>query len=433
MRPLRALGVSSLTILAVLGVAGCPQVRIPVELDGVQAVTTPADDAAGTTPVTKDEAVYRVLGEPVETGLSDEFTVATDGLLNVPAADALAPALLEEVAVSEEAMLAEVAGDDASTVHGRLAGRFWHDVPTAASDESGGIFQGQWVAADGTPLGFIHGRYRPLAAAELAAGLSGGGVFFGQYVDLQGRFQGFLRGRYGHALAGAGLFFGRWFDREDQLAGVLKGHWRDEPGTGGGVLAGRWAGFDLCAEVATLPEYGFEAGDFGGLEAVRVDPAAISSELERGLFGAAPAAAALDEWPCLDPNVPHGFLRGHYAPAPDDLTPDGIVRARWFTPHAVLVGVMRGVYEPFPLPEEAGPGQLLGRFYCRYQDTTGQVRGYVRGVYGLSAHYVGVFRGAYFDVNGVQRGDVLGRWRIAPQHLGGPLRGVWFGSEPAHP
>nr|QDY92658.1 hypothetical protein fos2004AM_00027 [uncultured Planctomycetota bacterium] len=398
----------------------------------------------------KDAAVFSLLQDTVDVDSADLATQTVDEAANFAESETLyAEVSLDAVELPEESILEDVLTSSGGPpiVHGRLGGRFWSDVPGSSSDQSGGIFRGRWIAADGQPLGVVRGQYRPLRPGDLPAGLIGGGVFHGKYVDREGHFRGLLRGRYGHGPEGRGLFFGRWFDRHDRLVGILKGDWRDEPGTEGGSFAGRWAAFNLCEEVATLPEYEFEEGDFGGFDTSdevlaaeeilaeeQPDPLQIRIENEPDLLLA-------DEPPCIDPDLPYGFLRGWHRPsiAEDESEPpvDGVFRGRWRTANGVVVGVLFGRYEPLPPEEDPSAvlggenppteGRVMGKFYGKYVNSSGQFRGFVRGVYGASVHDVGVFHGHYFNPNTEAQGTLLGRWDHAPQRPGGPFFGFWYG------
>lgn len=450
----------------VASLAGCGQAGLPTE---VTDLLNPADgttDVATLQEALKDSDVLKALQTTVSADANDVNAAVEQVAVDVlNAGDMYADSADVPVAVASEDILDEVTEfpEQGLVAHGILRGRFWGRDPNANSDAVGGVFRGRWLDSEENVLGFIHGHYHPLVRPDLPPGLTGGGVFRGVHVDVAGQFRGFLRGRYGYGPEGAQLFYGRWFDRNDHLIGVLKGVWQDQPDTTGGGFAGRWAAIDICEEVASLPEFVFDEGDFGGLDAEPNDVAALSDlpiasgeELGFGLGGAnedwgVEAAAQLPPLPdCIDPNQPFGFLRGHYRPAPppdpndpaDPNAPEvnGHLRARWGQINGQSVGKLRGFYVKLPPPDPNDPnappaadppteGRLLGKFYARYINSSGQFAGLIRGVYGRGVHNVGVFRGMYFDVNGVEQGTLIGHWRIAPERPGGPFGGVWFGTE----
>jgi len=434
MRLRAGLGVVAVAVMGMLAAGGCPNaVMLPGQVDTAD----------------KDETTFGVLKAIVEadpptadvsTDDEEPYFGEDESLYAEPAPD-------QAVALPAESALIEARARSGAgpLVHGRLAGRFWNDLPDSTSDESGGVFRGRWYSADGELQGVLRGRYEPAPPDELPDTLAGGGIFYGKYIDLEGHFRGILRGRYGHGPLGRGLFFGYWLDRNHRLVGVLKGHWQDEPAANGGTFAGRWVAFDICEEVASLPEHEFEEGDFGGFDAsdevldgIEPDEAAAESpEAEDDL-------ARLIEPPCIDPDQPFGFLGGWHAPYPPEQAedtsappPGGWFRGRWRDAAGVVVGVLKGRYEPIapPPPEQDAapppPGpHKLGVFYGKYVDTTGQFRGFVRGVYGRSVHGLGVFRGHYYNANGQEKGILFGRWDNHPFKPGGPFFGVWNGQDP---
>lgn len=410
-------------VLFLLSLAGCPHERA---LDSPTTLWTAADEAATADTSTKEEAVYRALQTPVAEPPATTDVMPQESSLP---ADTVSALLADAELISPD-ILSDVPSDPVAWpfVHGLLGGLFWDD-PNDPSNPAGGLFHGQWVAADGTPAGTIHGRYQPVPPEELPPGLAAGGVFHGRILDDAGQTLGLLHGRYGHADDRPGLFFGRWYDAGHLLLGVLRGHWQQEPETAGGRFFGRWIGFDLCEEIQTLPEPEFAADDFGGLEA--------SDEVLEDVPWATPALgtpedpAALGDGPCIDPDQPYGFLRGFYRPAPpedpSDPPADGIVRLRWRNAAGTATGLVLGHYVRTAPSEETEPGMILGHFYGKYVSLDGTFRGFVRGGYGLSLHGVGVFRGQYLTPEGETLGALAGRWRVAPEWPGGPVRGFWFG------
>lgn len=412
--------------------AACLPEQLPQELGGS---TDLANLAAGL----KDEEILQALRNPVDladlTQLDEQTTLAATAL-----SDTLA---LPEVTLPEDSIFDEITidpnADPGPIIHGKLAGRFWSNDPNTGSDHAGGLLRGQWLNHTGDPVGTIHGHYHPLPLGDLPGGLTGGGVFRGRYFDDQGELRGLLRGRYGHGPEGRALFFGRWYDQANHLVGVLRGTWTDDPNTPGGHFAGRWAGFNLCDELDSLPTYEFDPVDFGGFDAADEPVDELPAEPPpHGVIG--PMDPPLIELPpCVDPNQPFGMLRGWYMPYPppaqvdpnDPNAPvaDGSFRGRWRTARGIVVGHLLGRYENLPPGEDEGDGVLLGKFYGKYVDLSGRFRGFIRGAYGRSAHGVGVFRGEYFNAAGDAQGVLLGHWRIAPQRPGGPYGGFWFGAD----
>ena len=423
-----AIGGTALALMLCL--AGCP-----TDTQLGQLADTLSTDTA------KDDATFLALQELVDESTTEEALSVDDEAVNFGEDATLYTAEpAGDVELLEDSILADVGGDDATFIErGQLSGRFWNDVLDSDSDNSSGMFRGHWVAADGQPLGVIRGEYRPLAREDLPDGLAGGGFFHGRYIDTEGRFRGILRGRYGHAEDGRGLFFGRWYDRHDRLLGILKGHWDDDPEIQGGTFAGWWAAFDICEEVGSLPDGEFADNDFGGLEAtdeqVVEDVDAQPYDWTQTPLDEEPdVAGANGPPPCIDPDHPHGFLRGWHWPYEHDLG-DGLFHGRWRTANGNLVGVLRGHWVKNPPPDgESGDddpaeGRILGRFYGKYVDLSGTFRGFVRGVYGRSANGVAVFRGHYYNADHEEQGVLLGRWSVAPHVPGGPFVGWWNGAD----
>lgn len=381
----------------------------------------------------KVEDAFSVLRTNVTTGpLAAGPTRAVSNL----GADALAA---EGLDVPVASILAEVTGAATGVPieHGRLGGQFVCDDPNSDSYSSAGSFAGRWVGADGQEICTIEGRFEPLPPDEVPPLLAGAGVFEGRLLDPNGVEQGILRGRYGHRAEGPGRFFGRWFDVDEHLRGVLKGFWHDLAGTGGGKFAGRWAAFNICEEVATLPAFEFEPGDVGGLDELEIEAGLPVVVAGAGLEAAVDAdglgvrGALPDEPPCIDPNTPHGYVGGRYRPHdPNDPNAlgDGILRGRWRGPAGHMLGFVRGYYEAIDQETEDGP-HVMGRFYAKYTAADGTLLGYVRAAYGRGLHGVGVFRGEYLDLNKEKRGEVQGRWRHVLGRPGGAWRGVWYGAE----
>ncbi|MFH1747555.1 MAG: hypothetical protein ABIG44_10975 [Planctomycetota bacterium] len=430
--------------LVLMCFAGCPVDSLVTTLPAGTTVDNLTDTLGDVTNSLKEEAVFQVLQEMVPTDPVAPATLTADEPANFAEdVNLYADASTTAVEISEASILADVSIADGGQLFavGTLAGRFWNDVLDSNSDESGGMFRGRWLAANGQPLGVLRGEYRPLRNEALGLGLQGGGVFHGKFIDTEGHFMGVLRGRYGHAADGAGLFFGRWFDRHNRLIGILKGHWHDEAGTQGGLFAGRWAAFNLCDELATLSDPLFAAGDFGGLEATDELVELTPADFDPTPLNREPDLLLTEDPPCIDPDQPHGFLRGWHVPFADGSQPPddvGIIRGKWHAANGVHLGWLIGHYVPEPPgnalelnPEDGDPeeGQLLGRFYGKYVDRTGYFRGFIRGGYGVSAHGLGVFRGHYYDRTGQEMGALQGRWTHAPERPGGPFFGIWFGTD----
>ncbi len=365
--------------------------------------------------------------------------------------------------------------------HGMLAGRLWPDDSEGDPDEAGGIFRGRWFTSGGTVTGYLRGSYAPLPAGDVPAGLAAAGTFQGKYIDSEGRFQGFLRGRYGRTPHGRRMFVGWIYDGDKQHAGVLKGHW-GSPRTataeapqashqttlrGDEVFAGRWAIFDICAENETLPEYDFDPNDFGGFQPTdeqltdedlqEVDDS--GETLDEG-SGQRDADVAL----CIDPSQAFGLLAGWYAGPDPNAAPDeptgGLFRGRWRSPGREPLGVLFGRFveigvttthagdaaapgdPPAHDPNDPGeqdaemetpPGDTMGAlvvgiFYGKYVDSSGQFRGFIRGTFGRSRNGLAVFSGHYYNAAHEELGILLGRWNPHYDVGGGLFGGVWNGT-----
>jgi len=297
-------------------------------------------------------------------------------------------------------------------------------------------------------------------------------VFRGKYIDLEGHFRGFLRGHYGHAPDGRGQFYGRWFDRHHRLMGILMGHWNDDPATDGGTFAGRWAAFDICAEADSLPEVQFDEGDFGGLDASDevLEPGEPMDPSEPGIQDE-PDLRNNAVPPCIDPDLPYGFLRGRHMPypPPEDgiaLPDDGTVPPDDGTvpPDGVRPPPRPGIDGPGPRPGQLGPPPRPntedrppvirpgGRFRGRWRDHTGSVVGHLKGHYEPvmqampdgepideqasedvtppphRARVMGVFYGKYVDTTGRFRGFLRGRYGRGFHGLG-VFRGHYYDAD----
>jgi hypothetical protein len=381
-------------------------------------------------PDPKDEQVFRILQESVQADPVEDDVPASD---ETPyfGEDPVAFAADDVDAASFDVPIADAVGAaaDGPIAHGRIYGHYWHDVPDATSDTSGGLFRGRWLAADGSPRGVLRGEYEPLEPEWLPPDLAGGGVFRGKFIDLNGEFRGVIRGRYGHLPGGRNLFFGHWIDADNGLVGVLKGHWKDVPEVNGGRFGGRWAAFNLCGEVDSLPEVLFEQNDFGGFT-----PTDETVDLTGDEVGSVVVAEQADVInaagpPCIDPNLPRGFLHGRHKPVQDPGAVGGFFRGRWRSAGGLEVGVLFGRWEPVPPSETSEGAAVAGKFYGKYVSVDGIFRGFVRGVYGKSAHQLDVFRGQYFGAAGVLKGELRGRWVNLPDRPAGPFFGVWYGTD----
>lgn len=446
------LHLTAVAAVALLSLAGCPRgaTSIPEEIDA-SAESDAALQVLGETVTTADLSKAQFSPEVQSVDVAAEtgdVTATPTTVADVP----FESIELDPTAVFEDA---RVEVGELIRAHGGLAGRFVTDRPDGTSDEVGGEFNGRWFSANGEIRGRVHGEFRHQPAGELPPGLAGGGVFHGRYINADGQFAGFIRGRYGHLLEGRGFFFGYWFDRNDRLLGVLKGHWDDEDTGGGGVFLGRWAAFNICDEAASLPETSFELltpDEVDAVEGLTLTQAALDvaavvdvDEAEDVEVLQEPNVNYDAEGPCIDPDAPYGFLRGwHRALPPQDpnnpsdpndpgdpnapQTPHGVMHARWFSVNAAISGHLLGRW--VALGVEPGEGaQVLGHFHARYVNRSGEIRGSIHGVYGVSEHHLGVFRGQYFDADGTPLGVLAGRWTKAPDRPGGPLFGMWAGVE----
>ncbi len=463
-------GLVCLTAVGFLVCGGCP------DDNPLLSILEDPDVAAGL----REAQVFGLLAELAEGDAPDTDAEAIDaepffGEDNA----AYAVVSAAKVELSEAAILAEAETPDGGPPprHGKLAGRFISDCPDLNSYECGGAFRGQWFDPNDNVLGVVRGEYYPLPTDQLPEGLTGCGVFRGKIIDNEGRFLGFMRGRYGRGPEGRGLFFGYWVGRYHHRIGVVKGHWDDDPENPGGVFKGRWAFLNICAEVASLPPYAFKSDDFGGIEptdeVIDVTRLAIAPEppldSQPTVFEEPDVRHNLIP-PCIDPNLPWGFVRGWHAPyipvdASDAVTATAVgeelvssemesdvasgefmphrpgwIRARWRNHQGTVVGILVGHYHPLPPSTDAvsasveestvspvHAGKLYGVWYGKILSLDGTFRAYARGVYGRSHHGLGVFRAHYVGVDGDVLGRAFGRWIICPLRLGGPLFGFWNG------
>jgi hypothetical protein len=407
----------------------------------------------GPTP-TEPKEVFRILGETVSTAelnsmrFSEQTQLALDEPANFGEAEVLFQTVpFEDIELSEDAILSEVSvTDDGGLViaHGGLAGRFLNDIPDSHSDLSSGCFRGRWFSANGEVRGVVRGEYRPLPPENLPPGLAGGGIFHGKYIDIEGRFRGFLRGRYGHRPDRPGYFFGRWLGRHQQLIGVLGGRWQDDPNFNGGTFRGRWAAFNICDEADSLLE--MEPNSTEELSAdILAELSADDEELDRlataNDLRASDDVSVLDEPdvvlaggpPCIEPGAPYGFLRGWHRPQPPEDPnepgpPHGVFHGRWRAANGDVLGRLAGRYVAIDEPPQEPPlPGVRGHFRGRYVGSSGNIDGFLLGVYGGSPHGLAVFHGRYFDVDGNPLGVLRGRWHDAPQQPGGPFFGGWVG------
>ncbi len=392
-----------------------------------------------------------------------------------------------DVEVSEDSAVGDVAPDGGAVAHGTLVGMFINDIDNSDSTRSGGLFRGVWADSAGNKLGVVRGEYQPVSPDELPDGLIGGGVFWGKYIGSDGKFRGILRGRYGHVADGQARFVGRWLDAKLRRIGVIKGHWRDEAASDGGTFNGRWAAYNLCNEVDAIALN--ETGDsISGDEVALLSAAAAGSMLDGSASGAAtadPAAQASDS-PCIDLNGVHGFLVGVWMPGLGDPSQagsgrrgrtydDGLISGEWRDADNVRVGTFSGFYEVFA-DHAAGEGhddesasdlpgdnsgsndsgdevdggsdalddddssddedddrprrRIEGAFIGKVVSDSGEVLGYIRGLYGKSVNNVGIFRGHYLNAEGRVRGKLGGRWAASPDSDSGTMTGMWGALRP---
>lgn len=436
--------------LALVFLAGCP-------LDSV--LPGPESDQNADTPV-DDEGVFKLLAADAEALEPDEQDTSDDEQAFFgEGAGQYDPAAGDPAEVTEETILAEAGVEDGRPLppHGRLVGRFHLVSPgqvqeDVAKEDDGdvggdtdhgvkrvGVLRGRWFSANEELAGVFRGRYRPASPDHLPAGIVAGGTFRAKYVDRDGRFRGFMRGKYGRSENGRSLFYGYWRDRHHRIVGVLKGHWDEEPDTNGGTMAGRWIAFNVCDEADSLPDVDISEEDLSDLEApVSEDIPAKAGDPEQG----EPLDAEIDLHladvpPCIDPGRPFGFLRGWHRPLLSDAPADvgkGILRGHWRGVRGLVAGTLLGRYKQLPhvaddpAAEVVGP-HVIGVFAGRYVNYSGEIRGHIRGQYGVSVHGVGVFRGKYYNADDEEMGVIRGRWANHPHRPGGPFFGVWHGLE----
>ncbi len=361
-----------------------------------------------------------------------------------------------------------------SIIHGKLIGKFSNDIPDSTSATSPGTFEGKWVDSNDELKGYIKGTYRPLSTDALPKEIISGGIFEGRFVDTEGQFKGIIKGRYGQGQKGGNLFAGYWLDEDNHLIGILKGHWKDELDVNGGTFAGRWAKLDLCAEIRSLPPFEFAPDDVGGYQATdeELTEQDLNTEIPSTILN-------LGTIPCIDiaPEEHYGYLYGRHIPNSETqpaVPPiGGKFRGRWFTADNTLAGILIGHYQPIAndveqeinsIDNDKGnatrasqrranserrerrmngnidgdednatapeTGKILGTFYGKYVDTEGNFHGYIRGVYGVSVHNAGVFRGQYISANLEHKGILFGRWTLRPVNRpGGLFAGFWKGNE----
>jgi len=404
---------------------------LPGACPGVEDLGGLSDPATQAAP---DQNVYQVLGELTDKDTSNLDVTTTDELPNFGESDVLYAVEPEELDAATTDIPADLSEIDGPVARGTLAGHFINDRPDSDSAHSSGVFRGQWLDSAGGVVGVVRGEYRPVRPENLPDGLVGGGRLHGRIIDPDGRFAGAVRGHYGLTAEGRSFFAGRWEGRLGRLIGRFWGLWLDDPNVNGGTFAGRWVAFNLCDEIATLPEYPFESGDFGGLEpADEAAPAALPVPAEIATPDDTELPAELNlidgpqnDWPdCIDPNAARGTLRGWHAPYRDPEQLGGTLFAHWRNANGRIVGALVGRYEPPPDDQ-----RLNGVFYGKYVDLTGRFRGFARGAYGRSNNGVGVFRGRYFNRAGEVKGVMLGHWADHPRRPGGPFVGFWAGRDP---
>lgn len=394
----------------------------------------------------------------------------------------------DAIEISEEEIAADVAtsrGGRRPFRHGGLAGRFLNDRPGGSSNNSAGQFRGEWFNAAGEVIAHLNGVYQPLRPDELPPGIVGGGLFEGRLMSVEGRPEGVLRGHYGHGRNSRGAFVGRWLDVEGHMIGALRGFWRDVPESGGGVFAGRWGAYRICDEADSLiddpsiDEQGLDAlalnallqpADAAGAITLEVSPQ-IDEQSDMRLLPEGSTA------PCVEPGTPHGFLLGRHWPLrPDPDQPrrprggfagdwvgadrelSARVIGRWIAratdgddggvplmsdDDAATAGA--GLFAPAGAgltPSDDGidglgaspadgpqRGRVLGHFQGVIVGGDEQVRGYVSGAFGVSAHGAQVFRGQFLNADERPLGHIRGRWAQNPNRPGGPIFGVWIADD----
>ena len=413
--------------------------------------------------------------DEVQAELVVDGTIADDIYENVP----LVGVSESEVTIPDDAAFTAPDPNGIPLLSGTLRGRYLYasDQASDANDPNGaarrpiqhvGQFRGEWLNEDGTLSGVFHGRCVDLRRNELPEDLVAGGVFRGVYLGNGGEVRGFLKGRYGQNSSGEGHFVGRWVDPDEHLLGGVRGRWQDDPNAAGGVIAGHWVRFDICREAESLPPFEFDPNDLGGMdEEWNALPPAVEVELALDEM----AADANRPEPLICDLAPAAVFRGHYHPfRPDpndpnaERLPGGWLRGLWMSPDEPPQAML-GYYMSFPpldpngvpplppLPPDPndpnvippdpndpnfiapdpnaplveGPQQrprLLGVFYAKLVDGDGVTYGYLRGVYGVSRHQVGVLRAEWLSMDSELIGVLRGHWLPTPHRPGGPFRGA---------
>lgn len=114
---------------------------------------------------------------------------------------------------------------------------------------------------------------------------------------------------------------------------------------------------------------------------------------------------------------PHGFLRGVWRNHPE--RPGGVYFGHWATADGEVKGFLRGIYG---VNDE---GQKV--FFGKMIDTRGRFEGIVRGKWDSHPENEngGWFAGHWVDRNRMIKGGLRGEWRWSPQGIGGFFRGAW--------
>jgi hypothetical protein len=117
------------------------------------------------------------------------------------------------------------------------------------------------------------------------------------------------------------------------------------------------------------------------------------------------------------PNAcPHGMMRGVWKNHPERR--GGIIRGRWATANGEVKGYMKGIYGTNDKGEKVFFGKMI--------DNNGRFEGIMRGHWDNRAgHNGGHFWGRWVDRNLKIRGGLKGEWRRSDRCHGGFYRGRW--------
>jgi len=124
------------------------------------------------------------------------------------------------------------------------------------------------------------------------------------------------------------------------------------------------------------------------------------------------SAVKLPPVPC-----PHGFLRGAWHNNPE--RPGGEFFGRWATADGEIKGFLKGIYGV------NDDGQKV--FFGKMIDRTGRFQGIMRGRWGNhpADEHGGWFAGHWVDRNLMIEGGLKGEWHRSPHCNGGFFRGMW--------